>query len=90
MLCYVAGEETDLFDCRKPRTDGAYYDKMWQSAVAAQTEFVSITSYNEWGEGTQIEPAVPKTVDLEHALDEIFRAQLGLEVRRLPICTAGC
>ena len=40
------------------RRDGATYDTLWQSALAAQPDIVTITSYNEWGEGTQIEPAV--------------------------------
>lgn len=41
----------------KPRLDGATYDSMWRAAEAAGADVVTITSYNEWGEGTQIEPA---------------------------------
>jgi hypothetical protein len=43
----------------KPRDDGATYDSMWRSALLAQPDLVTITSYNEWSEGTQIEPAKP-------------------------------
>jgi hypothetical protein len=42
----------------KPRLRGATYDRMWRSAVRARPDFVTVTSYNEWQEGTQIEPAV--------------------------------
>jgi hypothetical protein len=41
----------------KPRRDGATYDAMWRAAIAAGADLVTITSYNEWHEGTQIEPA---------------------------------
>jgi hypothetical protein len=41
----------------KPRLDGETYDSMWRAADAAGADIVTITSYNEWGEGTQIEPA---------------------------------
>jgi hypothetical protein len=41
----------------KPRRAGATYDAMWEAALAADADLVTITSYNEWGEGTQIEPA---------------------------------
>jgi glycoprotein endo-alpha-1,2-mannosidase len=41
----------------KPRRNGATYDTMWKAALDAGADFVTITSYNEWGEGTQIEPA---------------------------------
>jgi glycoprotein endo-alpha-1,2-mannosidase len=43
----------------KARRKGATYDGMWKSALAAKSDLVTITSYNEWGEGTQIEPARP-------------------------------
>jgi hypothetical protein len=41
----------------KPRLDGATYDSMWAAALRAGADMVTITSYNEWSEGTQIEPA---------------------------------
>ena len=33
------------------------YDRMWRGAIRAAADVVTITSYNEWHEGTQIEPA---------------------------------
>jgi hypothetical protein len=39
------------------RADGARYDAMWHAAVAARPAWVSVTSFNEWHESTQIEPA---------------------------------
>ncbi len=44
------------------REDGAYYDRMFRAAIDVRAEIVGITSFNEWHEGTQIEPAIPKTV----------------------------
>jgi glycosyl hydrolase family 99 len=41
----------------KPRRNGRTYDAMWRAAIAAHADRVTITSYNEWHEGTQIEPA---------------------------------
>ncbi len=41
----------------RARGDGATYDRMWRAAVRAAADVVTITSYNEWHEGTQIEPA---------------------------------
>ncbi len=40
------------------RADGDRYDAMWNRAITAGAEWVSITSFNEWHEGTQIEPAL--------------------------------
>ena len=33
------------------------YDSMWNAAIRAGADMATITSYNEWNEGTQIEPA---------------------------------
>jgi glycoprotein endo-alpha-1,2-mannosidase len=41
----------------KLRRNGATYDSMWKMAIRAGADRVTITSYNEWHEGTQIEPA---------------------------------
>jgi len=42
-----------------PRRDGAAYEERWQAALDAGVEpaLVAITTFNEWHEGTQIEPA---------------------------------
>lgn len=39
------------------RERGAVYDFMWSQALRSAAPVVTITSYNEWHEGTQIEPA---------------------------------
>ncbi|KAJ7991320.1 hypothetical protein DPEC_G00296100 [Dallia pectoralis] len=43
------------------RINGRYYEMALRSALEAGADIVSITSFNEWHEGTQIEMAIPKT-----------------------------
>src|SRR5207248_4772185 len=45
--------DTRVLDRRGGRT----YDSMWHAALRAGADIATITSYNEWNEGTQIEPA---------------------------------
>jgi glycoprotein endo-alpha-1,2-mannosidase len=45
--------DTRVLDRRAGRT----YDATWKAAVKAGADLTTITSYNEWNEGTQIEPA---------------------------------
>ncbi|MGH8104119.1 MAG: hypothetical protein ACREJQ_06335 [bacterium] len=47
---------------RKPgmvveREDGALYRKFWEAAIAARPDWILITSFNEWHEGSEIEPS---------------------------------
>jgi glycoprotein endo-alpha-1,2-mannosidase len=42
------------------RRNGTTYDNLWTAALASKPDMVTITSYNEWGEGTQIEAASPR------------------------------
>jgi hypothetical protein len=44
----------------KDRAGGATYNRRWMGAFGAHADVIAITSYNEWHEGTQIEPAVGK------------------------------
>jgi hypothetical protein len=50
------GYEADTY---VPREAGTAYEERWQAALSAGVEpaIVAITSFNEWHEGTQIEPA---------------------------------
>ncbi len=41
---------------------GTGYDNVWQAAIACDPAWVTITSFNEWHEGSQIEPAVGKEI----------------------------
>jgi glycoprotein endo-alpha-1,2-mannosidase len=43
----------------RERASGGYYDAMWRHALDTSTSMITITSFNEWGEGTQIEAARP-------------------------------
>jgi hypothetical protein len=44
----------------RPRLNGATYDDMWRGAILGGADGITITSYNEWHEGTQIEPAIAR------------------------------
>ena len=52
----------------RPRRRGEYYDEKWRAALGALDSVgdgvggITITSFNEWGEGTQIEEARPHVV----------------------------
>jgi hypothetical protein len=40
------------------RDDGAYYAQTWQAILATHPDFVILHSFNEWVEGSYIEPSV--------------------------------
>ncbi|MCG3212033.1 MAG: hypothetical protein FOGNACKC_05680 [Anaerolineae bacterium] len=40
-----------------PRRNGDFFRETWQGAIASRPDMVIITSFNEWPEGTQIEPS---------------------------------
>ena len=40
------------------RRNGGYYRETWQAAMDSSPDLIVITSFNEWAEGTQIEPSV--------------------------------
>jgi hypothetical protein len=60
----IPGYDDSVQPSRKPprpiteRYDGETYRAMWQEATAANPDWVLITSWNEWHEGSEIEPSV--------------------------------
>lgn len=40
-----------------PRRNGDYYRETWQGALDSRPDMIIITSFNEWLEGTQLEPS---------------------------------
>ncbi|PLS76830.1 MAG: hypothetical protein CYG61_00040 [Actinobacteria bacterium] len=56
---YVASRTTPSDLRVVARDGGARYDAQWAGAIESGADVVSITSYNEWHEGSQIEPARP-------------------------------
>ncbi len=41
-----------------PRNNGATYSESWTGALASKPDWITITSFNEWFEGSMIEPSV--------------------------------
>ena len=49
----------DLAFLTTPRRQGQHYDQSWSLALQLDPDWIAIISFNEWHEGTQIEPARP-------------------------------
>jgi glycoprotein endo-alpha-1,2-mannosidase len=81
-------DSTGVFggDQVKPRRNGSTYDSMWTAAIKSQPDGITITSYNEWLEGTQIEPA-----RIQHGYKSYDRAWglRGHPARRAYICRSA-
>lgn len=59
------------------RRNGAYYREAWQAAMDSEPDLIVITSFNEWLEGTQIEPSVSYGnlyLDLTSELSSAFKS----------------
>lgn len=52
---------TELVNGTQPllfaRNEGKYYISAWFQVMVSRAKYVSINSFNDWNEGTQIEPA---------------------------------
>jgi len=46
---------------------------MFQKAIDAKPDIISITTFNEWGEGTQIEPAIRKYGYMDYGDDGSYK-----------------
>jgi hypothetical protein len=60
----IPGYDDSCQPSRKPprpitgRHDGDTYRVMWEEAIAAGPDWILVTSWNEWHEGSEIEPSV--------------------------------
>lgn len=46
----------------RKRLQGLYFKQSFQAALDAGVKYISVTSFNEWHEGSQVEPAIPKQI----------------------------
>lgn len=59
-----------------PRQDGAYYERTFAGAIASHPDWIVVTSFNEWLEGSQIEPSASygrQYIDQTRTLVDRFR-----------------
>jgi hypothetical protein len=57
----------------------AYYRRTWEAAMASTPEMIVITSFNEWREGTMIEPSVAYGTTYLDLTRELAAAYKGVE-----------
>ncbi len=70
----------------RAREAGAFYRACWEGAVQSQADWTVITSFNEWLEGTHIEPSVTygnTYLDLTTNLTTYYRSS-GLDLTPTP------
>jgi len=85
---FVATVMPGYNDTNKPqyvvdRQNGTYYALFWSIAKACSADGYAITSFNEWHEGTEIEPSVEygyQYIDLTRILQTMWTAPFNIEV----------
>jgi hypothetical protein len=85
---FVATVMPGFNDVNKPlstidRQNGTFYSLLWSIAKACFPEGFAITSFNEWHEGTEIEPSVEygyQYIDLTRILQTVWTAPFNIEV----------
>lgn len=66
------GENTGLiFENNEPKIFGKYYDLQYQRSILCRNEFMFINAWNEWGEGTFLQP------------DEVYEFGYLSEIKRV-------
>lgn len=64
-----------------PRNSGAVYQEMWQQAVLAGAEWIGICSFNEFHEGSEIEPSEQYSdayIQSTHDFAAAFKGHAGI------------
>lgn len=65
------------------RHDGRTYAALWEEAIEADPDWVLVTSWNEWHEGSEIEPSLengPRDLRITDRYAHRFSAQAPVEV----------
>lgn len=70
------------------RQDGGLYQALWDISISCKPDWILITSFNEWHEGTEIEPSVEyqdQYIEITKANSKRFKflSNLKLVLRRL-------
>ncbi len=63
---------------RVKKRNGSYFRDIWHVALKSHPDWIAITSFNEWYEGTEIEPSVEsgdKYLRINRVFSDAFRAK---------------
>jgi hypothetical protein len=71
------GTRATGIDRVKSRSNGATYDQRWLGAVDGAADITGIVSYNEWHEGSQIEPAMVQNCSTNPSCYSDFEGAYG-------------
>lgn len=77
------------FQNTRNRINGKYYENSLSAALQARPDFLSVTSFNEWHEGTQIEMAIPKTAQTVYQNYLPNKPAIYLEITRKWVAIFG-
>ncbi|MBD3351599.1 MAG: hypothetical protein GF364_08950 [Candidatus Lokiarchaeota archaeon] len=61
-----------------PRSGGETYNRTWDAALELEPDWILITSFNEWHEGTEIEPSIQHSnqyIEITKNYVEIFKSK---------------
>lgn len=77
----------------RDREGGAYFERSWQAAIASNPNWVVLNSFNEWPEGTYIEPSQAfgsHFLSLNAAWSQQFKAggSINVPAAALPVAPA--